>query len=58
MLTLTFNGAHNDTNSAPYYDYTGDAIYVGDDNGTVHKFTPIFNGGTPAEITTSPWPSR
>ncbi len=56
MLTLTFNGSPNDTNSSPYYDYSGDAIYVGDDNGTVHKFTPIFNGGTPAEITTSPWP--
>ena len=56
MLTLPFNGGHNDTNSSPYYDYSGDAIYVGDDNGTVHKFTPIFNGGTPAEITTSPWP--
>jgi len=56
MLTLTFNGSPNDTNSSPYYDYSGDAIYVGDDNGTVHKFAPIFNGGTPAEITTSPWP--
>ena len=56
MLTLTFNGSHNDTNSAPYYDYTSDVLYVGDDNGTLHKFTPIFNGGTPAEIITSPWP--
>jgi len=56
MLTLPFNGSPNDTNSSPYYDYSGDAIYVGDDNGTVHKFTPIFNGGTPAEIITSPWP--
>ena len=56
MLTLPFNGSPNDTNSSPYYDYSGDAIYVGDDNGVVHKFTPIFNGGTPAEITTSPWP--
>ena len=56
MLTLTFNGSHNDTNSAPYYDYTSDVLYVGDDNGTLHKFTPVFNGGTPAEIITSPWP--
>lgn len=56
MLTLQFNGAHNDTNSSPFYDYTNDILYVGDDNGVLHKFTPIFNGGTPAEITTSPWP--
>ena len=56
MLTLTFNGSHNDTNSSPYYDYSGDALYVGDDNGTLHKFTPVFGGGTPAEIITAPWP--
>jgi hypothetical protein len=56
MLTLAFNDGDNDTNSSPYYDYSGDALYVGDDNGTLHKFTPIFNGGTPAEIITSPWP--
>ncbi len=56
MLTLPFNGGHNDTNSSVYYDYSGDAIYVGDDNGSLHKFTPVFNGGTPAEFITSPWP--
>ena len=56
MLTLQFNGAHNDTNSSPFYDYTNDILYVGDDNGVLHKFAPIFNGGTPAEITTAPWP--
>jgi hypothetical protein len=56
MLTIAFNGAHNDSNSSVYYDYSGDAIYVGDDNGSLHKFTPIFNGGTPAEFLTSPWP--
>jgi hypothetical protein len=55
MLTLTFNGSHNDTNSSPYYDYTSDTIYVGDDNGSLHKFTPVFGGGTPAEVTTT-WP--
>ncbi len=34
--------------SAPYYDYTTDAIYVGDNNGNLHKFTGVFLG-TPAE---------
>jgi len=56
MLTLAFNGGHNDTNSSVYYDYTSDVLYVGDDNGSLHKFTPIFGGGTPAEFITSPWP--
>jgi hypothetical protein len=56
MLTLPFSGGHNDSNSSVYYDYTGDVIYVGDDNGELHKFTSIFNGGTPAEFTTAPWP--
>ena len=56
MLELTFNSSPNDTNSSPYYDYSSDTIYVGDDNGSLHKFTPVFGGGAPAEITTSPWP--
>ena len=47
-------GAPNDTNSSPYYDYVGDQLWVGAANGTVHKFTGIFNG-TPAEAG-APWP--
>jgi hypothetical protein len=43
-----------DTYSSPYYDYTNDAIYVGEDNGYLHKFSPVFNG-SPAEVTTN-WP--
>ncbi len=45
---------NNDTNSSPFYDYSHDVLYVGDDNGQLHKFSPVFNG-TPAEITSS-WP--
>ncbi len=56
MLTLPYNGGKNDSNSSVYYDYTSDVIYVGDDNGVLHKFTSIFNAGTPAEFTTAPWP--
>lgn len=54
MLTLPFNGNRNDTFSAPFYDYLGDAAYVGDDSGYLHKFTGVLNG-TPAEVT-STWP--
>ena len=38
----------NDTFSSPFYDYTNDAIYVGDDGGYLHMFTGVFNGTTPA----------
>jgi hypothetical protein len=56
MTTLPFSGGANDTNSATFLDYPDDALYVGDDNGTLHKFTPVFTTGEPAEITTSGWP--
>ena len=56
MTTLTFVNNVSDTKSAPFYDYTNDIIYVGDDNGFVHKFTGVFKG-TPAEVgaPTNPW---
>jgi hypothetical protein len=54
MVTLAFSGNHNDTFSAPYYDYTSDTAYVGDDSGNLHKFTGLF-AGTPVEAG-SPWP--
>jgi hypothetical protein len=50
MTSLALNG-NNDTFSAPFYDYKNDALYVGDDSGYLHKFTPVFNG-TPAEVVT------
>jgi len=61
MTTLIFSGgtSASDGNSAPFYDYDTDALYVGDDNGSLHKFTPVFNGtggNNPTEITTSGWP--
>jgi hypothetical protein len=54
MTVMTFTGSPNDTNSAPFVDYLGDILYVGDDTGNVHKFTGVFQG-TPAEAG-SPWP--
>jgi len=58
---LTFSGSNGDTYSAPFYDYTNDVIYVGDNGsasggGVLHEFTNVFRSGTPAEVTTSPWP--
>jgi hypothetical protein len=56
MTTLPFSGGANDTNSSTFLDYADDALYVGDDNGTLHKFTPVFTTGSPAEVTTGGWP--
>ncbi len=51
---VALNGGATDTNSAPFYDYGNDLLYVGDDNGKIHKITGIFNG-SPTEVTTN-WP--
>jgi hypothetical protein len=49
--------AANDSNSSPFYDYSDDTAYVGDDSGFLHKFTPVFIGThTPSEVTTGGWP--
>jgi hypothetical protein len=55
MYTIPFNGGHLDSLSSPFYDYYSDTIYVGDDSGNLHKFTPVFNGA-PAEVVGSGWP--
>ncbi len=59
LTTITFSGGatRTDTSSSPFYDYTigSDTMYVGDSQGYVHKFTGVFLG-TPAEVTTAPWP--
>ncbi|MES2937491.1 MAG: hypothetical protein V4864_07395 [Pseudomonadota bacterium] len=55
MAVIPFSGTPDDTNSSPFYDYIGDTLYIGADNGTLHKFTGVFNG-TPAEQTTGGFP--
>ncbi len=54
MTTVAFANGKNDTNSSPFYDYGSDALYVGDNNGNLHKFTTVFTG-TPTEVSTN-WP--
>ena len=53
--TIALSGNPNDTNSSPFYTYTStvsDTIFVGDDSGKLHAFTPVFNGA-PTEVTTT-----
>jgi len=38
------------TNSPLYIDYFNDAAYVGDDGGFLYKISPVFGGGTPAQV--------
>ncbi len=56
IANLVFNGSPQDTGSSPFIDYANNVLYVGDDLGSVHKFTGVFNGA-PAEQTTGGWPA-
>ena len=59
MTVMALSANPNDTTSSPFYDYANDVLYVGADNGTLHKFTGAFNG-TPAEVVSSGanvWPA-
>jgi hypothetical protein len=55
LMSLVFSGAQPDSDSSPFYDFGTDALYVGDDNGVLHKFAGVFLG-TPAEVVTGGWP--
>jgi hypothetical protein len=55
IVNIVFNGAQPDTGSEPFYNYGTDELYVGDDNGVLHKFQGVFLG-TPAEVTSGGWP--
>jgi hypothetical protein len=48
ISSIAFKGASQDTGSESFYNYALDALYVGDDNGVLHKFTGVFLG-TPTE---------
>jgi len=62
MWNLNFTadptGTHpTDSNSAPFYDYDTDILYVGDDNGYIHEFINVLNGGaTPPTEAGGNWP--
>jgi len=58
MISIVLNGTQPDTASSPIYDYARDTIYVGDDNGVLHKIINAFGvtGATPSEMTTGNWP--
>jgi hypothetical protein len=51
MTTIALS--NDDSSSSPFVDYTNDAIYVGDSNGDIYKFSGVFKG-TPGLV--SGWP--
>jgi hypothetical protein len=53
LLSLPL-GPGQDSNSAPFYNYGFDDLYVGDDNGSLYRFSGVFIG-TPTKVTTG-WP--
>jgi len=55
QTTVAFANSASDTYSAPFYDYSSDTLYVGDDSGVLHQFTGVFLG-TPTEVTSGGWP--
>ncbi len=46
-----------DSNSSPFVDYADDVLYVASDGGYVHKYSGVFLGATPAEVTSTGWPA-
>jgi hypothetical protein len=58
LIGLPFGNNAQDTESAPFYLYGSDTLYVGDDAGKLHKFINVFglSGSTPSEVTTGGWP--
>ena len=38
MTVLTFGNSGLDGKSSPFYDYTNDVIYAGDNSGALHQF--------------------
>jgi hypothetical protein len=55
VRSIVFNGTQPDTNSSPFYNYSNDTLYVGDNAGVLHKFSGVF-AGTPAEVIGGGWP--
>lgn len=56
MYKIAFNGTPNVTYSSPFIDYSGNIAYVGDDSGSLHKFSGIF-AGNPAEVVGGGFPA-
>lgn len=51
MTVTSVSGTVGDIYSSPFYDYTNDVIYVGDNSGHLYKITGVFNGTVSPPVT-------
>lgn len=51
------SGGASDGHSSPFYDYTHNVLYVGDDSGILHKFSNVFHSfyGTNSTVPSETW---
>jgi hypothetical protein len=58
LISIVLSGSQPDTAASPFYDYQRDVIYLGDDNGVLHKIVNAFglSGSTPSEVVGGNWP--
>ena len=52
-IALGTGAANTTTYSSPFYDYSDDTVYVGDDAGVLYRVKPVLGAGTPV-VTTLP----
>ncbi len=57
LISINLNLAPQVTASSPFYDYSHDIMYVGDDSGILHKIINAFGvtAAVPSEVTVG-WP--
>ena len=55
MVTVTYANANN-TRSSPWMDYANDTIYVGANDGAIHKITGVFKTAVPTVVNGGGWP--
>jgi hypothetical protein len=48
-------GPATDGHSSPYVDYANNVLYVGDDNGVLHKFTNVFHSNGNMSVPSEAW---
>ncbi len=49
MISLIFSGNPQSSNSPPFYNFTNNTLYAGDDAGLIHRFNNVFSGA-PVEV--------
>lgn len=54
MFSATLSSTAQDTHSSPWIDYSNDIVYVGTDDGNMHKITGVFSGSP--NVDPSGWP--